>query len=108
MSGSLLLRLKHALLPYIAAILALALSVAATAVFVHTPLVKAAAFVFLLLILGSAWWGGYGPGVFVTVITLTVAPYFVVPGFAASKINWTQLLLLVLISILVSRIAAGR
>jgi hypothetical protein len=40
--------------------------------------------VILLVILGSAWWGGYGPGVLAAIATLTVVAYAVVPNFSAS------------------------
>ena len=97
------------LAPYLSTLVAVAITTAVTLVLLLSPLPRGIyVFLYLVVILGSAWWGGYGPGIFATVISVTLAPFAVVPGFTASRINFTQLVLLLLISILVSRVASGR
>ncbi len=75
----------------------------------HTAMPKGiVGFVFLLIILGSAWWGGYVPGVLATILTLTAVPYAIVPGFKISKVDGAQVVLVTAIAVLVSRVAQGR
>jgi len=64
--------------------------------------------IFLVVILASAWWGGYGPGIFAALLSLGAAPFVIIPGFSASHINYTLMVLLLLVSLLVSRVASGR
>ncbi len=99
---------KRAILAYAGAIGALCVSVALAALLAHFGYGRLSGFIFILVILGSAWWGGYGPGIFATILTLTLAPRFLIPSFTVARVNWTQLVLVLLISILVSRVAAGR
>jgi signal transduction histidine kinase len=102
-------QLSRLLAPYAAALAALAFTTGAMAVLLHTTLPRGIyGMLFLLVILASAWWGGYGPGILSTVFTLTLVPYAATPDFGASKINYTQMVLVLLIAILVSRVAASR
>jgi len=102
-------RITRTLLPYAATLTAFGFLAAAAALLPHTSswamLYRLA---FLLLILGSAWWGGYGPGIVATVLAVTVIPFLVVPGFGWRQFSFTQLFLVLAISVLVSRIAWGR
>ena len=61
---------------------------------------------FLLAILSAAWWGGYGPGILATVASILFAPYLAVKGYTPAHANFTQMGLVLLISILISRIRA--
>jgi light-regulated signal transduction histidine kinase (bacteriophytochrome) len=102
-------RITRFVAPYAAALTVLALITAITIALLHTAFPRPLyGFIFVVLALGTAWWGSYGPGIFIAVMIMTVAPYFVTPGFNLSKVNVTQLVQLVLTSVLVSRVASTR
>jgi K+-sensing histidine kinase KdpD len=63
---------------------------------------------FMCAILAAAWWGGYGPGILATVSTILFAPYLAIRTYTLGQANFAQLALVLLISILVSRVAASR
>lgn len=65
-------------------------------------------FGFLLAILASAWWGGYGPGLLTSILCYSAVPYLLIPNFQIANIDATRLTLTILVSLLVSRIAAAR
>lgn len=94
-------------IPLVALFLATALTV-----FVHKyggpnpPPVTTLAF--LLAILASAWWGGYMPGVIASLLAAFVVPFAFVPHFAPGGVDPIRLLLLLILSILISRVAQMR
>ncbi len=102
-------RISRIIAPYAASIAALALTTGVALVLVRSsapnPLLSA---IYLLLVLGTAWWGGYGPGILTAVLGVTVIPYVLVPGFTLARVNWTQVVLVSIISALVSRVASTR
>ncbi len=64
---------------------------------------------FLLAIMASAWWGGYLPGIVSTLLTTFLVPPLLTQHWVRwASVNFTQLFLVLLISILVSRVAASR
>ena len=93
---------------YLAVLITIAVLTAAARLFQHSSVLVVVSGIALFAILGSAWWGGYGPGIFATVLVTGVAPFFVSPAFSFSKINASQLILLLVISALISRVAVGR
>ena len=102
-------RIIRALVPYAATLAAFALAAATAAFLPHAPAwVAVYRLAFLSLILASAWWGGYGPGIVATTLSVTVIPLLVVPGYQWRQFSSTQLLLVLTISLLVSRVASGR
>lgn len=95
---------------YLVALVALGLAAGITEVILHTtgsrPTISV---VFLLAILASAWWGGYGPGILTTLVTLFAAPVLITYHFAPfATVNRTQLVLVLLISVLVSSVSTAR
>jgi signal transduction histidine kinase len=100
-------RLVRGLAGYLVAVAALAGVVAIARIFPHVPR-PVTAYSGLLVLLASAWWGGYGPGIAVTLAAAFGIPYFVTNTFSLARINYTQLGLLLLVSILVSAVAASR
>ncbi len=62
---------------------------------------------FLLAIMASAWWGGYVPGILSCLLAVFVVPYALVPHFHPSP-EPTRIILVLLISVLISRVAQGR
>lgn len=63
---------------------------------------------FVIPTLASAWWGGYGPGIFACLFGLVVAPYFLTPGFNMAHVDTARAALVLLVSVLISRVAEGR
>jgi signal transduction histidine kinase len=95
------------------AIVTLALAAALTfaALHFHVPPVVARFVVgaaFMLAILASAWWGGYVPGVLATTATILFAPFLALKTYHLVQANFQQLALMLVISILVSRVASVR
>jgi len=97
-------------LRYLSALLALILITALTWLLVHfhaprNPALGAAVgFVFIAVILGSAWLG-YGPGLMVCVLTSFVVRGLIATPTRNPPINYTQFATLVAISLLVSRVS---
>ena len=69
---------------------------------------SAIAIAYLVPALASAWWGGYGPGVLACLLGLLGAPYFFSPGFNVLHVDLTRAALVLLVSVLISRVAEGR
>jgi PAS domain S-box-containing protein len=65
------------------------------------------AFFFLIALLFAAW-QGYGPGIAASIIATFFLPYVFFPAFTPARVDYSRFLLLLLVSILVSRIAANR
>lgn len=65
-------------------------------------------YAFLLVIIGSAWWGGYGPGLLTTFATLLLGPYLVQPTYSIRHANFSNTPMIALISVLISRMAVSR
>lgn len=63
---------------------------------------------FVIATLASAWWGGYGPGVFACLFGLIAAPYFFTSGFNIAQVDITRAALVLFVSLLISRVAEGR
>jgi PAS domain S-box-containing protein len=93
------------LLPVFTVGLALGLAVVLLRTVGWTP---AIGFAFLFAILVSAWRGGYVPGILACCFSIFLAPYVVVPGFTLARADLNRLLLVILVSLLVSSIAAQR
>ena len=102
-------RLRHFVRPYLIALCALALATILSLVVPHQGAWRSlVTFGFLFAIMASAWWGGYGPGILVTFLTVFALPPLLNPKFDPTKINYYQVSLIFLISILISRVAAAR
>jgi signal transduction histidine kinase len=102
-------RLRHFVRPYLVALCALAVVIILWLVVPHQGAWRSlVTFGFLLAIMASAWWGGYGPGILVTFLTVFALPPLLNPKFDPTKINYYQVSLVFLISILISRVAAAR
>ncbi|MFL6449614.1 MAG: sensor histidine kinase [Bryobacteraceae bacterium] len=69
---------------------------------------SASTIAYLVAALASAWWGGYGPGVLACLLGLLGAPYFFSPGFSILHLDVPRAALVLLVSILISRVAEGR
>jgi signal transduction histidine kinase len=65
-------------------------------------------YAFLLVIMGSAWWGGYGPGLVITSTTLLLGPYLILPTYSIRHPNLVNAPQVILISVLISRMAGAR
>jgi len=87
-------------------VVALLLAAALTATLVHFKLPRqASGYAFLLVIIGSAWWGGYGPGLLATFATLFLGPYLTQPNYTVLRPNLNTMPMVFLISVLISRMA---
>jgi signal transduction histidine kinase len=94
---------------YAVALVALLVAGALTSFIVYFNLPRAiVGYAFLLVIIGSAWWGGYGPGLITTFATLLLGPYLVQPTYSIRHPNWQNVPMIVLISVLISRMAAAK
>ncbi len=93
---------------YLIALLVLAAASAITEAVLHTtgsrPTISV---VFLLAIMASAWWGGYGPGILSTLLTLAFLPFLITHHWTFTS-NPTQVVLVLLISVLISSVSASR
>lgn len=69
---------------------------------------SALAIAYLVPTLASAWWGGYGPGILACLFGLLAAPYFFTPGFSILHVDLPRAGLVLLVSVLISRVAEGR
>jgi signal transduction histidine kinase len=90
--------------------LSLAAACGLTEIVTHTthsrPIVSVA---FLLAIMASAWWGGYASGIASTLLGMFLVPPLLTQHWERwASVNFTQLFLVLLISILVSSVAASR
>ncbi len=63
---------------------------------------------FLLVMMASAWWGGYMPGILASLLSLFIVPYAVIPHFEPAKVEPPRVLLVLLIAVLISRVAQNR
>jgi signal transduction histidine kinase len=94
---------------YAISVVALIMAAALTALIVHFKLPRqVTGYAFLLVIIGSAWWGGYGPGLLTTCATLLFGPYLTQPLYSVRHPNLTSAPMVVLISVLISRMAGAR
>ena len=94
---------------YATSIVALVVAAVLTLIIVrfHLPR-QITSYAFLLVIVGSAWWGGYGPGVITTFATLLLGPYLTQPAYSIAHARLNTLPMILLISVLISRMAASR
>jgi signal transduction histidine kinase len=65
-------------------------------------------FIYVVTVLTSAWWGGYGPGLLSVVLMNFVSPYFLDSSVYARRVDLTRVILALGVSILVSYIASRR
>jgi signal transduction histidine kinase len=94
---------------YSVAVVALLVAGAMTSFIVYFNLPRPiVGYAFLLVIMGSAWWGGYGPGLITTFATLLLGPYLVQPTYSIRHPNWQSMPMIVLISVLISRMAVAK
>ena len=100
-------RLARGLAGYVLSLAALWIIVGIALQFPHVPraIISYAA---LLVLLGSAWWGGYGPGIVVALSAVLLVPLVATKNFNLAKINYTNGVLLIMVSVLVSVVAASR
>jgi signal transduction histidine kinase len=109
MTNSILARLQTRTARYAVSVIALVVAAALTACIVHFKLPRqVTGYGFLLVIIGSAWWGGYGPGLLTTSATLLLGPYLTQPTYSVLHPNLTAAPMVVLISVLISRMAGAR
>lgn len=110
-SGS-VVKSRSALVRYAIPLIALGLStilaVALRQVTAPNPPPPIAQVAFLLAIMGSAWWGGYVPGILACLLTLFLVPFALVPHFDPRQGDPIHVLLILLISVLISRVAQNR
>lgn len=102
---------RSALVRYSIPIVGLGLSTILALVIRHFAGAKPSPFAsvaFLLVIMASAWWGGYVPGIIASLISLFLVPYAVIPHFEPTKVDPVRVLLLLLITVLISRVAQNR
>ena len=91
---------------YAVSLIALLLAALLTVLIVHFKLPRQIiGYAFLLVIIGSAWWGGYGPGLITTFATLLLGPYLVQPSYSIREARVSTMPQVVLISLLISRMA---
>jgi signal transduction histidine kinase len=90
--------------------LSLALACGLTEIVAHTTRSRSMISVaFLLAIMASAWWGGYVQGIVSTLLTTFLIPPLLTQHWAHwASVNLTQMFLVLLISILISSVAASR
>jgi len=102
-------RLRFRVARYAVAVVALLVAAALTLFIVYFKLPRqVASYAFLLVIIGSAWWGGYGPGLLTTLATLLLGPYLTQPAYSVRHANLSSAPMIVLISVLISRMAGAR
>src|SRR3984957_4310906 len=94
---------------YATSIVALVVAAILTLVIVrfHLPR-QIKSYAFLFVIIGSAWWGGYGPGLITTFATLLLGPYLTQPAYSIAHARLNTLPMIALISVLISRMAGSR
>jgi light-regulated signal transduction histidine kinase (bacteriophytochrome) len=63
---------------------------------------------FVIPTLASAWWGGYGPGILACLYGLLAAPYFFTAAFNIAHADLARAVLVLFVSVLISRVAEGR
>ena len=102
-------RFWSAFRPYLLSVAALGLVTALTYALVHTvgPRFTGYGFVFLIALLFAAWLG-YGPGIVASVIVTFFVPFLFFPRFTFARVDYNRFPLLLLVSVLVSRISASR
>ena len=102
-------RLRAALRPYLLSLVALGLATALSYVLIHTvaPRFTGYGFVFLVALLFAAWLG-YGPGIVAAILATFFLPFVFYPRFTLARVDYGRFLLLLLVSVLVSRISSGR
>jgi signal transduction histidine kinase len=109
MTDQMAARLKSRTGRYAISVIALLLAAALTLFIIHFKLPRQiTGYAFLLVIIGSAWWGGYGPGLVTTLATLLLGPYLTQPTYSMRHPNLTSAPMIVLISVLISRMAGAR
>ncbi len=104
-------RARSALVRYSVPIVGLGLSTILALLIRHFAGPKPSPFTsvaFLLVIMASAWWGGYVPGMIAALLSLFVVPYAVVPHFEPFKTDPIRVLLSLLLTVLISRVAQNR
>lgn len=100
-------RIPKPLARYAVAVAGLCVAASFTLLIVHYKLPRQIiGYAFLLVIIGSAWWGGYGPGLLTTFATLLLGPYLITPNYSIRRANLANLPQIILISVLISRMAA--
>jgi light-regulated signal transduction histidine kinase (bacteriophytochrome) len=109
MSDPVAARFKSRTGRYAISLIALLLAAALTLLIVHFKLPRQInGYAFLLVIIGSAWWGGYGPGLVTTFATLLLGPYLTQPTYSIRHPTLGSAPMVVLISVLISRMAGAR
>jgi signal transduction histidine kinase len=94
---------------YALSIVALLAAAALTLLVVHFKLPRQViGYGFLLVIIGTAWWGGYGPGLLTTCATLLLGPYLTQPTYSVRHANLASAPQVIIISLLISRMAGAR
>jgi PAS domain S-box-containing protein len=105
-------RFLSALRPYFLSLVVLALAtalIALTYARVHAVAPGFAGYgvVFLVALLFAAW-TGYGPGIVAVIMVTFFVPFLFFPRYNLARVDYGRFLLLLLVSILVSRISASR
>jgi signal transduction histidine kinase len=102
-------RLHSRVARYGTSLVALALASALTLAIVHCKLPRQINFyAFLLVIIGSAWWGGYGPGLITASATLLLGPYLTQAAYTIRHPHLANAPMVIIISVLISRMAGAR
>jgi PAS domain S-box-containing protein len=94
---------------YVAALIALALATAvALVLFIAIPSTRGSYGPLFLVALMAAAWQGYGPGILAVLIAFFGLPFLLVRGFTYARVDFSRAGLLLLISVLISRISTSR
>jgi PAS domain S-box-containing protein len=76
------------------------------------PLIEPSIFpLFFAAVMVSAWYGGLGPGVLATILTVFIIDYFYIPRFYSFTVDWSSLVRLgvfLLVAILITSLTAAR
>jgi signal transduction histidine kinase len=99
--------LRSTLLGYGIAVAATIVPILLT-ILVYRFLPGAVSMIFLIAILASAWWGGYGPGAVTTLLSAFLVPYLFVKGFNPASVDVQRIALLLIMSLGVSWIRDRR
>jgi signal transduction histidine kinase len=99
--------LRRILVSYAVAVGAVAAAILVT-VAVARIFPAATATIFLIAILASAWWGGYGPGILSVAVVAYAVPALFVKGFNPAKVDIQRVVLLLIICTAVSFIRGRR
>lgn len=109
MSSARVLRARSPLVRYSVPVVGLGLATGLSLIIRHTigqhPAITIA---FLVAVMASSWWGGYIPGLIACTIGMFVIPFVFNPHFDPTTASPSRTVLVLLVSLLISRVAQSR